>query len=68
MLVVNSIFIEPVVDGCFKINMISEVAWPCGSGEELGLFGHQVGTIHLNVGSSVVLRDQTKRGRASCIL
>jgi hypothetical protein len=60
MFVVDSIFVEPVVDGCSKINMVSEVAWPGGGGEELGFFGHQVSAIHLDVGSSVVLRDQAK--------
>lgn len=54
------IFLKPIIDVDFEINMISEIAWPGGGGEELCFFRDEMGAIHFNIGSSVVLRNETK--------
>lgn len=36
MFVVDSVLVEPVIDGGFKVDMITEVSRPCRSCEELG--------------------------------
>ena len=55
MLIVNSVFIEPVIDGGFEINVIAEVAGTSRGGEELRLFGDGVSAIHFFIGAGIVL-------------
>lgn len=54
VLIKNSILIKPIVNRRDKVNVISKVPWPGGSGEKLGLLGHQVSATHFHIGSTIV--------------
>lgn len=56
VLVVQSIFIKPIINSCFEIYMITEVSCSCSGGEELSFFRHQMGSVHFYVWSPIVLR------------
>jgi hypothetical protein len=57
MLVVDSILIEPVVEGGLEVDVISEVARPGRGDEELCLIRDGVIVIEFLGGSLIVLAD-----------
>jgi hypothetical protein len=60
VLVVDSVFIEPVVDGGLEVDMVSEIAWSGRCYKELCFIWDAVGAIQLDVGSSIVLVDESE--------
>jgi len=72
MFVMDSIFVEPVVNLDLEINMVTEVSWSGVGDEELWLFFDEVILGKLLVGSLVIFTDKTEvslgggeeRGRA----
>lgn len=60
MLVVDSILIEPVVEGGLEVDVISEVPWPRGGDKELSFIRDGVIVIEFLGGSLIVLADKSK--------
>ena len=42
---VQPVLIKPVVDSGFEVEVLSEVAWPCGCCEEFRFIWHRVGVV-----------------------
>ena len=60
MFVVDSVFIEPVVDGGFEVDVITEVAWPGGGDKEVLFFWDGVIDVEFFAGPFVVLADESE--------
>jgi hypothetical protein len=58
--VVQSVLIEPVVEGGFEVDVISEVAGAWGGHKEVSLVGDGVVFVQLLARTFVVLADQTE--------
>lgn len=62
MLIIYSVFIEPVVNGRLEIDMVTEVTGSGGGHEELSLVGNRMEPVQLLVRSFVIFADQTEIG------
>lgn len=67
VLVIDPVFVKPVVDGGCEVNMVAEVAWAGRGGEELGFFGHLMGPIHFFIGPGVVFGDEAEAMGDACV-
>lgn len=67
MLVVNSVLVEPVIEGCFEIDVISEISRAGWSHKEMWLIGNRVITIKFFACSLIVIFDQAKAESAFLI-
>ena len=65
MFVVDSVLVEPVVDGGFEVDVIAEVAGSCRGDEEVLFFGDGVIDVEFLAGPLVVLADESKVEGAS---
>lgn len=59
-LVMDSVLIEPVVDGWLEINMITEVSWTGTGDKELSLIWNRMEPIQLFIGPFIILADQSE--------
>lgn len=67
MLVVDSVLVEPIVDGGFEVDMVSEVAWPGWGDKEVLFVGNRVVDVKLFASSFIVLCDESKVVDSLCV-
>lgn len=60
MLIVDSIFIEPVIESGFEVDVISEVSGSCGGDKELSFIRDGVIVIEFLGGSLIVFTDKAE--------
>merc|ERR1712159_177043 len=58
--IVGSVFFEPVVKVDLEVNMVTKVSWSGGSIEVNGLFGDKMTLVGFDIGSFIVLGEETK--------
>jgi hypothetical protein len=60
VLIINSIFIKPVIESGLEVNVISEVSGSCGGDKELCFVGDGVIVIEFLGGSLIVFTDKAE--------
>lgn len=60
MFVVDSVFIEPVINVNLEVKMVTEVSWSSRGSEKLWFFINLMGSGELFINSGVVLAQDSK--------